>query len=272
MNSSNPAFKAFDRPIDAPNWADLASAPASASGAAAVPGAMTVRGTAVKTGILLAIVIASAVGSWMKFEPLVQAGQTGAIVPWGMGAMLLGLVLSLVIAFVPKTAAYLAPIYAAAEGIFLAAVSLFISLRFMKGVDTGLIFQAMTLTFGIGVATFLAYATGLVRIGGMVSRIMMVAMAGVGIYAVALLLCNGMLGMNLPNLWSSASPMGIAFSGFVVVLASFTLVQDYQIIEETAASGAPKHMEWYGAFALTVTLVWLYIEVLRLLAKLRGRD
>ncbi|HEX8878263.1 MAG TPA: Bax inhibitor-1/YccA family protein [Phycisphaerales bacterium] len=268
MNSSNPAFKAFDRPIDAPNWADLASAPS----AAATPGAMTVRGTAIKSGVLLAIVIASAVGSWFKFEPMVQAGQAGAIVPWALGSMALGLVLSLVIGFVPKTAAYLAPVYAAAEGIFLAAASLFISLRFLKGVDTGLIFQAMTLTFGIAGATFIAYASGLVRIGGMVGRILMVALTGVMIYAVALLLCNGVFNMNLPNLWSSASPWGIAFSGFVVLLASFTLVQDYQIIEESAQSGAPKYMEWYGAFALTVTLVWLYIEVLRLLAKLRSKD
>lgn len=268
MNSSNPAFKAFDRPIDAPSWADLASAPS----AAAVPGAMTVRGTAIKSGILLAIVIASAVGSWFKFEPLVQAGQGGAIVPWALGSMLLGLVLSLVIGFAPKTSPYLAPIYAAAEGVFLAAVSLCISLRFMKGVDTGLIFQAMTLTFGIAGATFIAYASGLVRIGGMVSRIITIGIAGLCVYALALLLCNGLLGMNLPNLWSSASPIGIAFSGFVVVLASFTLVQDYQVIEESAASGAPKYMEWCGAFALTVTLVWLYIEVLRLLAKLRAKD
>jgi uncharacterized YccA/Bax inhibitor family protein len=106
----------------------------------------------------------------------------------------------------------------------------------------------------------------------MVAKIMAVAMLGLILYAVALLLCNGLLNMNLPNLWSSTSPMGIAFSGFVVLLASFSLVQDYQIIEESAAAGAPKHMEWYGAFALTVTLVWLYIEVLRLLAKLRGRE
>lgn len=268
MSSSNPAFKAFDRPIDAPNWADLASAPS----AAAVPGAMTVRGTAIKTGILLAIVIASAIGSWLKFEPLIQAKQFGQVFPWVIGASIIGLVLSLVVGFAPKTAAYLAPIYAAAEGIFLAGISLFISLQFTKGIDTGLIFQAMILTFGIAGATFIAYASGLVRIGGMVSRIMMVALAGVCIYAVALLLCNGVFKMNLPNLWASTTPIGIAFSGFVVVLASFTLVQDYQIIEESAASGAPKHMEWYGAFALTVTLVWLYIEVLRLLAKLRSKD
>lgn len=271
LNSSNPTMKAFDRPIDAPRWEDLAassSVPASTAGGAV----MTVRGTAIKTGFLLAIVVVSAAMSWMKFEPLVQAKQAGAIMPWFMGSMLGGLVLSLIVSFKPTTAPYLAPIYAAVQGVFLSALSLFISLQFLKGVEGALIFQAMTLTFGIAGATFIAYASGLVRIGGMVAKIMAVAMLGLILYAVALLLCNGLLNMNLPNLWSSTSPMGIAFSGFVVVLASFSLVQDYQIIEESAAAGAPKHMEWYGAFALTVTLVWLYIEVLRLLAKLRGRE
>lgn len=283
MRSGNPALRPelFDRPVNAPNWADLAT-DSNSSGkvdASAREGTMTVTGTAMKTGFLIAICAASAVWAWGHFLPAVTGGTVSAgranpaaIMPWFFGTMIAGLVLSLIGCFAPRSTIIVGPLYAAVQGIFLSLLSMFVSIQFLKGVDLGLIFQAITLTFAIGLAGVGAFALGLIRIGGMVSKIMSVAMIGLVLYALALLLSNGFFNLGLPNLWSSASPMGIAFSGFVVILAAFNLIEDIQMVDEGVQNGAPKHMEWYSAFALTVTLLWLYIEVLRLLAKLRSNN
>jgi len=274
MNASNPMLRSsvFDKPVDAPRWDEL--------GTAAKPGAMTVQGTAIKAGFLLAICVVSAMFSWMKFEPMYQAGNIGGIVPWLMGASIGGLVLALIVSFKPQTAMFLGPVYAAAQGVVIASFSLFIVAQ-MAGnkqgtaqaiLNTGVIFQAASLTFGIAAAALLAYATGVIRLSPTVMKVISVAVGGVALYAVGLMLLNGLFKMNLPNLWASASPIGIGFSLFVVVLASFTLVMNYQMIDEGAKTGQPKYMEWYGAFAVTVTLVWLYIEILQLLSKLNRRD
>jgi len=273
MNASNPMLRSsvFDKPVDAPRWDEL--------GTAAKPGAMTIRGTAIKAGFLLAICVTSAIFSWMKFEPMYQAGNMGGIVPWLMGSAIGGLVLSLIVSFKMQTAAYLGPIYAALQGVVIAGISLLIVAQ-MAGkegaastvLNTGMIFQAASLTFGIAAAALLAYATGIIRLSPTVMKMMTVAIGGVALYAVALMLMNGVFNMGLPNLWVSASPIGIRFSFLIVILASFTLVMNYQTIDEGVRAGQPKYMEWYGAFALTVTLVWLYIEILRLLSKLQRRD
>ncbi|MBX3388903.1 MAG: Bax inhibitor-1/YccA family protein [Phycisphaeraceae bacterium] len=274
MNSGNPALRSgvFNRPVDAPRWDDLS--------ATSVPGAMTVRGTAIKAGFLLAICATSSIFAWLKFEPMYQAGNVGGIIPWIMGGGIGGLVLALIISFKPTTAPFLGPIYAAVEGLFIAGISLFLVAQAgaksagsgAAALNVGMIFQAASLTFGIAGAALLAYATGFVRLSPAAVKMVVVATGGVAVYAVALMLMNGVFGMGLPNLWSSASPLGIGFSLFVIVLASFNLVLDYQVIDEGAKAGAPKYMEWYGAFALTVTLVWLYIEILRLLSKMNRRD
>lgn len=272
MNASNPMLRqsVFDRPVDAPRWDELA--------AGAKSGAMTVQGTAIKAGFLLAICVTSACFAWLKFEPMYQAGNIGAVFPWLMGSAIVGFVLAMIVSFKRQSAVYLGPVYAALQGVVIAGFSLFIVAQLAKGkqgataLDTGLIFQAASLTFGIAGAALLAYATGIIRLSPTVMKIISVAVGGVAIYAIALMLLNGVFNMGLPNLWVSASPIGIGFSFFVVILASFTLVMNYQMIDEGAKAGQPKYMEWYGAFALTVTLVWLYIEILRLLSKLQRRD
>lgn len=273
MNSGNPTLRAgvFNNPVNAPRWDELA---------ARQSGTMTVQGTAIKAGILLAICVVSSIFAWMKFEPMYQAGNVGSMAPWVFGGAIGGLILSLIICFKPKTAPFLAPIYAAVQGLFIAGISLFLVAQAgaksagsgAATLNVGLIFQAASLTFGIAGAALLAYATGVVRLSPAAVKMVVVATGGVAVYALALMLMNGVFNMGLPNLWSSASPLGIGFSLFVIVLASFNLVLDYQVIDEGAKSGAPKFMEWYGAFALTVTLVWLYIEILRLLSKVNRRD
>ncbi|MBN8598218.1 MAG: Bax inhibitor-1/YccA family protein [Planctomycetes bacterium] len=273
MNAGNPMLRSsvFDRPVDAPKWDEL--------GAEAKSGAMTIRGTAIKAGFLLAICVGTAVFAWEKFEPMYQAGNIGTMVPWMLGSMIGGFILAMIVSFKPRTAAFLGPIYAALQGVVIAAFSLFIVAQ-MAGtkqgaalaLNTGLIFQAASLTFGIAAAALIAYATGVVRLSPTAMKVISVAIGGVAIYAMGLMLLNGVFNMGLPNLWVSNSPIGIGFSLLVVGLASFTLVMNYQEIDEGVKTGQPKSMEWYGAFALTVTLVWLYIEILRLLSKLQRRD
>ncbi|MBX3380183.1 MAG: Bax inhibitor-1/YccA family protein [Phycisphaeraceae bacterium] len=276
MNASNPMLRqsVFEKPVNAPRWDEL--------GAAAKPGTMTVQGTAIKAGFFLAVCVMTAIFSWMKFEPMYQAGNIGGIVPWLMGSSIGGFVLAMIVSFKPRSAAILGPVYAALQGVVIASLSLLIVAQ-MAGskaaqgsgqavLNTGLIFQAASMTFGIAAAALLAYATGIIRLSPMAMKIISVAIGGIAIYAIGLMLLNGIFNMGLPNLWVSNSPIGIGFSLLVVGLASFTLVMNYQMIDEGAKSGQPKYMEWYSAFALTVTLVWLYIEILRLLSKLNRRD
>ncbi|MFO0860872.1 MAG: Bax inhibitor-1/YccA family protein [Phycisphaerales bacterium] len=271
MATSNPALRSsvFSRPVDAPRWDELAAPKA---------GTMTVRGTAIKAGFFLAICVSTAVFTWMKFAPGLESGNPGAIGPWLIGAGLGGFVLSLVISFAPRTAPFVGPVYAATQGVFIALLSMLMAMQLggkSEGkvvIDTGMVFQAASLTFGIAAAALLLYATGVIRLSQTAMKIVTVAIGGVAIYALGMMLFNGVFKMNLPNLWVSASPLGIGFSLFVIGLASFSLVMDYQAIDTGVRTGQPKYMEWYGAFALTVTLVWLYIEILRLLSKLNRRD
>lgn len=240
-------------------------APIDGARLAATGATMTIQGTAIKTAILAAICSSSAVLMW----PMLGKGDFGRFGP--IGGAILGLILGLVIPFAPKAAPILAPIYAVCQGVFLAGLSFFIANRYMGG-QTGIIFQAVGLTFGILFAMALAFSMGLVRIGGTFARVLMVGMGGLLAYSVAIIVCNGILGMSIPNLYSSASPLGIGFTVICLIMASLFLVLDFQFIEEGATAGAPKYMEWVGAFGLLATLVWLYIEALRLLAKLRSSE
>ncbi len=269
MQTGNPAFrneKLFNRPVDAPRWNELAEK------APAIPGAMTVRGTALKTGILLAICVTSAMLAWSNFSGAMTGQGGGSVFPWLIACTVGCFVISLVLAFKPQAAPFLAPIWSALEGVWLAFLSIVISTQYLKSIEPGLVFQAAGLTFGIAGAAFVAYASGLVRIGGTFKKVMLIAVIGLVVYSLAIVLFNGFLKMNVPNLWVSTSMFGIGFSVLVIILASFFLVLDYQRIEEWAAQGAPKYMEWYGAYALMLTLVWLYVEILNLLAKLNRKN
>ncbi len=257
MRTGNPALQAFQRPQ---TWADLDAAAAKAR-------SMTLGGTVIACAVLFALCALSALFTWGYVTGGASQG-TGIMI--GLGGALGGLVLALVISFAPRTAPFLSPLYALAEGAFLAVLSYIITTRFMKQADTGLIFQAVGVTFAIAGGMLGAYAVGLVRIGGTGAKVMLVALSGLCVYALAIIVCNGLLGLNIPNLYSNASPIGIGFTALCVVLASLFLVLDFQHIEQGIKTGAPRYMEWYGAFGLLVTLVWLYIEVLRLLAKLKS--
>lgn len=262
QRSGNPALNVFEKP----RYEDLATTRAESR-------VMTLRGTVIASGVLVAICAISAVLAWS----MMTTGLFGVSVGWAIptfGGMLGGLVLGLVITFVPKAAPFLAPVYAVLEGAFIAGLSLMVAERWLGGAEsaaaTGTIFQAVVLTFAIAVGMLLAYGTGLIKGGPVFTAVAITGGTGLLLYVGVLWIANGLFGAGLPNLYASASPIGIGFSALCLVLASMYLVLDFRMIDRGVRAGAPKYMEWYGGFALLMTLVWIYIEVLRLLAKLRS--
>lgn len=219
---------------------------------------MTLQGTVNKTGLSLLILLAAASFTWQQVtpdepvSPLLWLGLFG------------GLVVALATAFKPAWAPFTTPLYAALEGLFLGGVSGLYELRY-----PGIVMNAVGLTFGCLAALLAAYSSGLVRPSENFKLGIMAATGGVALlYVVSMGL--GFFGISIPFIHGSG-PIGIAFSVFVVALAAMNLVLDFDFIEDGARRGAPKYMEWYGAFSLLVTLVWLYLEILRLLSKLQSR-
>jgi uncharacterized YccA/Bax inhibitor family protein len=223
---------------------------------------MSVQGTFNKTLLLLGVVVLTAAWTWWRF--LSSQGAPEAVQPLLWGGLIGGLVLSLVILFKPTTAPYLAPLYAAAQGLFLGGLSSILDLRF-----PGIVLPAVGLTFGIFFVMLILYSSGTLRATPAFTKGVVAATIGVGLVYLASWVL-GMFGVRIPYIHEGGL-IGIGFSLFVVGLAALNLVLDFAMIERGAARGAPKHMEWYGGFALLVTLVWLYIEVLRLLAKMQSR-
>ena len=187
-----------------------------------------------------------------------------AIQPWLWGGLIAGLVLALITIFAPKAAPFTSPLYALAEGLFLGALSAFVEMQY-----PGIAFQAVGLTFCTLFAMLVLYTTGVIRATPAFRRGIMAATFGIMmIYLLSWIL--RMFGVEVPYIHGSGL-VGIGFSLFVVVIAAMNLVLDFDLIEEGAKRGSPKYMEWFAAFGLLVTLVWLYIEILRLLSKLRQR-
>ncbi|MAY74524.1 MAG: hypothetical protein CMJ31_07445 [Phycisphaerae bacterium] len=261
--TGNPALSAFEQ----------RSMGVDASGQV-VRKTMTMQGTIVASGTLLAICVGAALFFWGSVvTPAINAGNLGSVTPWLFGSMIVGLVLSLVCIFAKKTCPFVGPVYAACEGVFVSAVSAVIPAWFMSNgdgpPDYTIIFQAVTITFGIFAGMLIAYGAGIVKATGVMAKMFAAGMIGVSLYFVVMLVGNLFLGSVIPNLWASTSPLGIGFSLLLVALASFSLVMDFELIKRGVNNGAPKYMEWYGAVGLLISLVWLYVEVLRLLAKLR---
>jgi uncharacterized YccA/Bax inhibitor family protein len=220
---------------------------------------MTVAGTTFKTGILLLLAILTAGFTWN----LSLAGQ--AAMPWMIGGMIGGLALALVTIFKPNWSPVTAPGYALAEGLLLGGISAMYSTLY-----DGIIVQAVMLTFGTMLSMLVAYGLGLVRATEKFRAGVFAATGGIClVYLVSFVM--SFFGTSIPYIHGSGL-IGIGFSLFVVVVAALNLVLDFDFIERGAAAKAPKYMEWYGAFGLMVTLVWLYIEILRLLSKLSRRN
>lgn len=224
-------------------------------------GIMTVAGTANATIMLLVLVIASATVTWFSIsepEPGVVAFPAG----WVIGGVLVGLVAALVGTFKPRLARIAGPVYAIAEGVVVGAISRVYEVQY-----DGIVLQAVGATLGVFVVMLLLYRSRVIKVTDRTRRMVMGMMLGLmAFYLVSFVI--GMFG-SMPSFINDASPMGIAFSVFVAGLAAFNLALDFDMIEHGARNKLPAYMEWYGALAVTITLVWLYLELLRLLAKLR---
>ena len=225
-------------------------------------GAMTLNGAVNKTAILLVLTLAGAMFTWAQFSAAMAAGNPGAVMPYVWGGAIGGFIVALVTVFKKQWAPITAPLYAVLEGLFLGAVSAMFELRF-----PGIVMQAVGLTFGTLAALLLAYRSGLIKATENFKLGVVAATGGIAVVYLISIVMN-MFGSGIPLIHESGI-VGIGFSLFVVVIAAMNLVLDFDFIETGVEQGAPKYMEWYGAFGLMVTLVWLYLEFLRLLAKLR---
>ena len=224
--------------------------------------AMTVQGTVNKTGLLLLCVILTAGWVWHLFF---QTSNPASVSVWIMIGAIGGLIMALITVFKQTWAPVTAPIYALLEGLFIGGVSSIAEAQY-----PGIVIQAVGLTFGTLVALLAAYSSGLIKATENFKLGVVAATGGIFlVYLVSMVL--GLFGVRVPYIYESGW-FGIGFSLFVVVVAALNLVLDFDFIEQGARGGAPKYMEWYGAFGLMVTLIWLYIEILRLLIKLRSRD
>jgi uncharacterized YccA/Bax inhibitor family protein len=232
------------------------------------PQTMTVRGTAIKTCWLLAILVAAAGFAWWMSLELVEGGRlhVGPMAGVFMIAGIIGgLVLAMITSFRPKSAPWSAPLYAGFEGLALGGIS-----AFFESFFPGIVIEATALTFGVLAILLMVYAAGLVRATPVFTRIVVAATGAICLVYLADIVLR-FFGVAVPFIHETGWG-GIGFSLFVVVIASLNLILDFDLIERNANRGAPRFMEWYGGFALLVTLVWLYLEILRLLAKLRSRD
>lgn len=229
-----------------------------------LPGAetMTVKGTLYKFGILGALLMAAAGFTWKAYE------QHKDISTWMIAGVIIGFILALVIVFRPHWSSFLAPLYALAEGVFIGGISALYNDAF-DSVAEGIVMKAIVLTFGVLIAMFVLYRTGLIRATQQFRSVVMMATAGIALFYVIAMVLR-LFSIDIAFL-HEGSLMGIGFSLLVVAIASLNLILDFDTIEKGVAHGAPKYMEWYGAFGLMVTIVWLYLEILRLLAKLANR-
>ncbi|HIF79833.1 MAG TPA: Bax inhibitor-1/YccA family protein [Gammaproteobacteria bacterium] len=222
---------------------------------------MTLAGAINKTGILLVLCLVSAGYVWNQFF---QSSEPPAVNGLMMLGLLGGLVMAIVTIFKRQWAGLTAPAYALLQGLALGGISAMFELQY-----PGIVIQAVGLTFGTLAMLLLAYKTGLIKPTENFRLMIVAATGGIALlYLVSFVM--GFFGSSVGFIHSNGL-FGIGFSLFVVAIAALNLVLDFDFIEAGAEQGAPKYMEWYGAFSLMVTLVWLYLEILRLLAKLRSR-
>lgn len=222
--------------------------------------AMTVQGAVNKTAVLLVITAAAATYTWQLFAK----GQTAAPNAWIVGGAIAGFIIAIITTFKKQWAPITSPLYAVAEGLFIGGISYIYEQQFH-----GIVGQAVMLTFGTLAALLAAYTTGIIRATSAFRRGVIAATGGVALVYLASLVL-GLFGIQIPGIFGNGL-IGIGFSAVVVTIAAMNLVLDFDLVEQGAQQSAPKYMEWYAGFSLLVTLVWLYLEILRLLSKLNRR-
>lgn len=256
FKSSNPAFseKIFSK-----------------AGAYTSDETMTVQGTMNKALLMLVLVILGAAFTWKGFfdampaEGAENVALPTSVITWMLIGGIGGFITSLIVIFAPKTSPYTAPIYAVLEGLFLGGISAFFAMQY-----SGIVMQAVGLTFITFFIMLTAYRTGLIKVTEKFRTIIIVATAAIALmYFVTFIL--GFFGVNTGYIHGNGL-LSIGISIAVIAIAALNLLLDFDFIDRASAQGAPKYMEWFGAFGLMVTLIWLYIEFLRLLSKLNSRN
>jgi uncharacterized YccA/Bax inhibitor family protein len=220
---------------------------------------MTLPGTALKTALLVVILLATGAYAWTQAFTGSPQLTYGLMIGGGLG----GLIVALVTIFVPRVSPFTAPLYAALQGLVLGAISAVFETMY-KGIVT----QAVGLTVGVLAMMLFLYGTRIIRA---TEKFKIGVIAATGaiclVYVVDIIL--SFFGTRVPFIHETGMA-GIAFSVIVVIIAALNLILDFDFIEKGIQYQAPKYMEWYGGFSLLVTLVWMYLEILRLLAKMRG--
>ena len=224
---------------------------------------MTASGTATATGVLLILLLGSAVAGWAMTESNAASGEV-KFPALAIGGVLLGFVCAIVLRFKPTLARVLGPIYAIAEGFFLGAIS-----KVYNDAYKGIVVQAVGATLAVFAVMLFLYKAKIIKVTERFRRIVITAAMGLMFFYLVSWVIY-LAGGSVPFL-SSSSPMGILFSVLAAGLAAMMLAVNFDMIDRGVAAGWPKGMEWYCAFGLLATLVWLYLEILRLLAKLNRR-
>ncbi|MDE3062331.1 MAG: Bax inhibitor-1/YccA family protein [Acidobacteriota bacterium] len=223
---------------------------------------MTLNGTVHKTGILLVCALATAAWTWHLF---LQSRDMSAVAPMMLLGGIGGFIAAMVTIFKKEWSPATAPIYALLEGLFLGGTSAMFDVRY-----PGIGIQAVGLTFGTLFVLLLAYSARIIRVTQKFRLGVIAATGGIMVFYLAQMLL-GFFGVHFSAV-NGSGMLGIGISLFIVAIAALNLVLDFDFIEQGVAYGAPRYMEWYGAFGIMVTLVWLYLEILRLLSKMRDRN
>ena len=216
-----------------------------------------------KFGFLLLMVVGGAAFTWkLYFEQNISTMMTLFWV-----GLIGGLISALVISFKPTTARYLSPAYGVLEGFVIGGLSAIVNDMF-KTKYPGIVMQAVLLTFGVAFAVFLLYNFRIIRPTQKFKAIIVSAMTGIFLFYLVYFVL-GLFHVNIGFMsWTDSSPLGIGINLFVIAIAALSLVLDFEQIEVGEQMGAPKYMEWYGAFGLLVTMIWLYIQILKLLSRI----
>jgi uncharacterized YccA/Bax inhibitor family protein len=236
------------------------------------PAMMTINGTISETALLFVLLLASATAGWIQTggpEVTIEGGQeiySYSIPTLAWVGVIVGFGLAILLMFKPHLAKFVAPLYAIAQGFFVGALS-----RMYETFYDGIVVQAAGATIAVFAVMLVLYRTRIIKVTERFRTIVTAATLGIMLFYGVCFLISLFAGSDSISFLASPSLLGIAFSVFVAGLAAFNLALDFDFIERGSKMGLDKNFEWYGAFGLLVTIIWLYLEMLRLLAKLRER-
>jgi len=244
-------------PVLSREWGEKETAESAPIAASPAAEPMELGGTIGKAGILLFIVVAFAAWGWTLVEP--GAGWP----PWLIVALLGALIIGIAGVFLPKLAWLIGPVYSAAQGVVVGGIS-----HVYNDAFSGIVLQAILATATIFLVMLVLFATRTIRVTERTRGVIIGATIGIALFYVGSILL-ALIGVSIPLVWDTGV-LGIGFSALVIIVAAFNLMLDFDLIERGIAGGAPKYMEWYAAWSLMITIIWLYLEMLRLLGKVRS--